>query len=91
MRVKDYLLRARNGIAEGSEETKKIEVAEILAVGSYMRGEPEVAIVRDTEGNIWIINEGKVLVSRHDVRAGMKLTLHLKRMISWKTEVLGWL
>lgn len=87
MRLKDYLPRAKNGTKEGSEEIKKIEIAEVLAVGLYMYGEPEVAIVRSTENEIWIINEGGALVSRHDVKPGMKLTLKLKRMSLWKTEV----
>jgi hypothetical protein len=64
--------------------TYNIEVAEVLAVGSYYLTE-EVAIVKDTAGKVWAIPEdknyglpGQRLVSRHDVAKGMKLRLTVK-------------
>jgi len=63
----------------------EIKVAEVLAVGRYSLA-PEVAIVRDTRGKIWAIPENRDsdtpeerrLVSRWDVRPGMKLRLTVK-------------
>lgn len=58
--------------------THKIEVARVLGVGSYLV-QPEVAVIKDTNGKIWAIPEDKHcdnlprLVSRHDVQEGMKL------------------
>ncbi len=58
--------------------TYEIEVAKILGVGSYMV-QPEVAVIKDTQGKIWAIPEDRHggnlhrLVSRHDVMEGMKL------------------
>ncbi len=59
-----------------------IEVVEVLGVGQYWLGQPEVAVVKDKEGRIWEIPEdknygkpGNRLVSRWDVREGMKLKI----------------
>lgn len=58
----------------------EIKVAEILGVGSYLV-QPEVAVIKDTDGRIWAIPEDKHcdnlprLVSRHDVSPGTKLKL----------------
>ncbi len=49
-----------------------IEVAEVLGIGTHMV-QPEVAVIKDTNGRVWAIPEGKGLVSRWDVKKGMKL------------------
>ncbi|MBI2041715.1 MAG: hypothetical protein HYT20_01685 [Candidatus Nealsonbacteria bacterium] len=54
-----------------------IEVAEVLGIGSYMI-QPEVAVIKDTKGRIWAISEGENLVSRYDVKKGIKLRVVVK-------------
>lgn len=62
--------------------TYEIEVAEVLGVGQYHLRQPEVAVVKDTQGRTWEIPEdrnhekpGERLISRWDVERGMKLKL----------------
>ena len=71
-----------------------IEVAEVISVGNWYMKPPEVAIVKDTMGNSWSIPEmtkddGEMhgLVSRHDVRPGMRLRLKFTYTRHSKTEV----
>jgi len=90
MSFREYYFQAKNSIDENTDvQIKEIEIKEILAVGSYMEGDPTGALVLSTEGDIWLVNEGKALISRHDLRPGMKLTLGLKEKKFWKTEVLA--
>lgn len=87
---REFLKQAENEIIlKGTKEdtksaTYEIEVAEVLAVGHHGLA-PEIAIVKDTKGKIWAIPEDNNcdlsiplesrLVSRWDVRPGMKLQL----------------
>ena len=74
-----------------SEREDDIEIAKVLAVGHYGLT-PEVAIVRDTKGKVWAIPEDNNnstpledrLVSRWDVRPGMKLRLKIKTITEEK-------
>jgi len=76
---------------ESEIEERHIEVAKVLAVGHYSLAS-EVAIVRDTNGKVWAIPEDKdsntsledQLVSRWDVRPGMKLRLKIETIIEKK-------
>lgn len=58
-----------------SPGTYAVEVREVLAAGQYSLDQPEVAIIKDAMGRIWALPEGKSLVSRHDVRKGMRFRL----------------
>ena len=76
--------------AENAQEktflgTVDITVAEELAFGLYMMP-AEVVVIKDTEGRVWLINEtheddGEMggLVSRYNVRQGMRLRLKVSR------------
>jgi len=76
---------------ESKIEENDIEIAEVLAVGHYGLA-PEVVIVRDTKGKVWAIPEDNnnstplenQLVSRWDVRPGMKLRLKIKTITEEK-------
>jgi len=73
------LLRQAEDPEPGNYE---IEVAEVLTIGEYGFS-PEVAIIKDTQDKIWAIPENsdpdtpheKQLISRWDIRPGMKLRL----------------
>ncbi len=94
----DLLKQAKN-FSEGksdfeTEEVFEITVAEVLGVGHYMMKPPEVSVVRDTEGRIWLVPEtqgedGELqgLVSRHNVGPGMKLRLRIKKTFFYETKV----
>ncbi len=71
-----------------TEEVFEITVAEVLGIGHYMMQPPEVSVVRDTEGWVWLIPETqgedgelKGLVSRHNVGPGIKIRLKIKKSI----------
>lgn len=78
-----------NGTSDGiSEKTYNIEVDEVLGVGNWYSKPPEVAVVKDANGKIWLIpettqcREGKRgLVSRHKVVPGMRFLLVVKREV----------
>ena len=55
-----------------------IEVAEVLGIGSHMV-QPEVAVIKDTNGRIWAISEGRGLVSRWDIKKWTKLKVVVKK------------
>lgn len=62
-----------------------IQVAQVIVVGEYIFAMPEVAVIKDTKGRILAIPEDRgyddhpnPLVSRCDVREGMKLQLIVK-------------
>lgn len=88
---------AENGFPseDSSEEViVEITVVEVLGVGHVHMQPPEVTVVRDTEGKIWLLNEthtddGELqgLVSRHNVRAGMKFRLRIKKVVHFGTRV----
>ena len=66
--------------------THNIRVKQVLAVGVYGFSMPEVAIIEDSNGRILVIPEDKnghsklnPLVSRWDIKRGMKLRLVLGR------------
>lgn len=86
--VSDVLGRPRKKFLEWFRKVEnlgvgkhEIEVAKRLIIGEYLFGEPEVAIVKNPEGRIFAVPEDKSLiskgrlVSRWDVRSGMKLRL----------------
>lgn len=84
------IARAENNvISDGiSEITHNIEVAKVLGVGYWDSKPPEVAVVEDTNGKVWLIPETtecrggrKGLVSRHDVAPGMRFLLVVKKEV----------
>src|SRR3989344_2615666 len=88
----DLLNQAKN-FSEGksdfeTEEVFEITVAEVLGIGHYIMKPPEVSVVRDTEGRVWLVPETQGedgdligLVSRHNVCPGMKIRLKIKKSI----------
>ena len=76
-------------IAGETVKTVEIEVKELLAIGLHYLGQPEVAVVKDEQGKVQILPEGKSLVSRHNVEEGMKLRLKIteRTYFEQKTEV----
>jgi len=95
--ITDYCKRFkklyRRAIEEMREGVYEIEVAEVLIVGEYYLRQPEVVIIRDTEGRVWMMPETdwmapetekldsfNALVSRWNVRKGMKLRLKAERV-----------
>lgn len=92
------LVESAENVFEGgerveSERTEDITVTEVLGIGHYVLNPPEVAVVKDTMGRIWLLPETHKrpngLVSRWDVKPGMKLQLRLKEVahITRETEV----
>lgn len=93
------LLKQAKNFSEGkadfeTEEVFEITVAEVLGVGHYFMNPPEVSVVRDTEGRVWLVPEtqgedGELqgLVSRHNVGPGMKLRLKIKKIFFYETRV----
>ncbi len=82
---------AENGFNKTFIGTVEITMAEELAFGYYMDPE-EVVVIRDMDGRIWIIYEtigedadARGLVSRYNVRAGMKLRLKVSHTDMGKT------
>jgi hypothetical protein len=68
------------------ENSVEIEVAEVLDIGHMYMKPPEGVVVRDTEGKKWCILETQndregmqCLVSRYNVKPGMKLRLFIKK------------
>lgn len=55
-----------------------IVVATILGTGIFSRNEPEVAVVQDDQGRIIALPEKGTIVSRWDIRQGMKLRLSVE-------------
>ena len=75
-----------------AEEVVEITIAEVLSIGHYLMRPPEVAVIQDTEGRVWLIPEtqGKDgdfdgLVSRYNVEPGMRLRLKIKKQIIYET------
>lgn len=86
----ELLKKAENfgSTVEEREEVHEIEIAEVLGIGHVYIKPPEVAVVRDTKGKIWLIpethtsREGKDgLVSRHKVGSVMKMVLIVKKEV----------
>jgi len=73
-------VKRRNNAMSGVKRVN-IKVAEVLNVGdSYFAGGSEEVTIKDERGNIWVLPEdknydkpGKRLVSRYDVKKGMRL------------------
>lgn len=70
-------------VEEPAPGTYDIEIAEILIIGLFPLV-PTIAIIEDTQGKIWSIPESSgnndkknALVSRWDIRPGMKLRLEV--------------
>ena len=68
-----------------TEDVVEITVAEVLGIGHSMTCPPEVAVVKDSEGRVWLVpetygNDGDLdgLVSRHNIKPGMRLRLKIK-------------
>lgn len=92
------LIKQAKNFSEGkadfeTEEVFEITVAEVLGVGHYIMMPPEVSVVRDTEGRVWLIPETQGedsnlngLVSLHNVGPGMKLRLRIKKIFFYETK-----
>ncbi len=61
------------------EEEFPMTVAEVLAIGRFEESEPTVAVIRNTEGQVWILYESPDieggLSSRWEVRPGMRVVV----------------
>jgi len=87
--ITDYCKRFRElyrRAMEIREGVYEIEVAEVLIVGEHWLRQPEVVIIKDTKDRIWMIPEtenfdsSNPLISRWNVRKGMKLKLKVERV-----------
>jgi hypothetical protein len=74
------------------EEVIEITVAEVLGIGSFIMP-PESAVVRDTEGKVWLLEETRDqdgdlegMVSRYDVEPGTKFRLRITKTIRATTK-----
>lgn len=77
----------------GEQLVFEITVAEVLGIGQWSMALSEEAIVKDTEGKIWLIPEtceddGNLhgLISRWNVQPGMKLRLRIKAITHFETS-----